>query len=213
MKDNSLHTLVVATTNRGKLAELTGPLQTLSLAVKSLDDFSAIPEAIEDGTSFIENARIKARYYSRHLRKWVLADDSGLAIDALDGAPGVYSSRFSGQEKVTDDQRDQGNIEKVLELLVDVPPEKRQARFCCALCLCDPEAKVMIEVEGFFEGAILDQKQGDNGFGYDPIFYLPELHKTVAEISGQEKNIRSHRGQALRRFVTELNEAGFLSTD
>ena len=130
----------------------------------------------------------------------MIADDSGLEVGILDGKPGVHSARFAGVEGP---DRDRANNRKLLEMLADVPMEKRTARFCCSLCLCRP-GEVVFEVEGQMEGLIIDRPRGDNGFGYDPIFYLPEFDKTVAELSAGEKNEISHRGKALRGLLEKL---------
>ena len=198
--------ILVATTNPGKIAEiramLGGDVRWLSLA-----DVQKIAEIAEDGATFAENARKKALGYAKAAGLWTIADDSGLVIDALDGAPGVKSARFSG-EKLEGDERtliDHRNIAKVLELLQEVPENKRTARFVCRLCLASPE-NVLIEVEGTLEGLITKEEAGENGFGYDPIFFVPGLNKTVAQLASKEKNAISHRGNAIRRFIPLLDE-------
>jgi XTP/dITP diphosphohydrolase len=198
--------IVVATTNQGKLIELRNMLQPHDVTVRGLNEFPDIPTALEDGATFAENARQKARYYSQLLNRWVLADDSGLQVDALQGAPGIYSARFSLIETSDRAEQDRANNQRLLQLLADVPSQERQARFCCCLCLHDPE-QVRLEVEGFVEGIIIDQPQGSNGFGYDPIFYLPEKGKTIAQLPPEEKNALSHRGQALQKLVAQWDVA------
>ena len=181
---------------------LGGDVRWLSLA-----DVQKIAEIAEDGATFAENARKKALGYAKAAGLWTIADDSGLVIDALDGAPGVKSARFSG-EKLEGDERtliDHRNIAKVLELLQEVPENKRTARFVCRLCLASPE-NVLIEVEGTLEGLITKEEAGENGFGYDPIFFVPGLNKTVAQLASKEKNAISHRGNAIRRFIPLLDE-------
>lgn len=210
MNNLKISNLVVATTNRGKLAELKQSLEPLAIHVKSLDHFPKCAEAVEDGKTFRENARIKAQHYSRHTHQWILADDSGLSIDALNGEPGIYSSRYAATHGIKTPNQDLANIEKVLEQLADIPAEQRQARFRCALCLCDPQTNVHIEVEGTMEGVIINEMRGDNGFGYDPIFYLPEIEQTVAQITPEEKLRRSHRGQALQLLLAEIQSAGLV---
>jgi XTP/dITP diphosphohydrolase len=177
-------------------------LQWLSLA-----DFDEIPEIVEDGATFAENARKKALGYAGATGVWTIADDSGLVVDALDGAPGVRSARFSGnkQDDVDTTLVDHLNIVKVLELLKGVPQEQRKARFVCRLCLASPE-KVLIETEGTLEGLITDEEVGDQGFGYDPIFFVPHLNKTVAQLTREEKNAISHRGNAIRKLKPLLDE-------
>ncbi len=155
---------------------------------------------IEDGKSFQENALKKAREIAQFTGEIALADDSGLEVDALGGRPGIYSSRFAGED--ADDER---NIEKVLELLKNTPEEKRTASFRCVLVLCDPAGGYKA-FEGKWNGRISEIRQGDSGFGYDPIFYLPEAGKTVAELSTEEKNRRSHRAQALQALKEYLRK-------
>ncbi len=198
--------ILVATTNPGKIAEiramLGGDVRWLSLA-----DVQKIAEIAEDGATFAENARKKALGYAKAAGLWTIADDSGLVVDALDGAPGVKSARFSG-EKLEGDERtliDHRNIAKVLELLQGVPENKRTARFVCRLCLASPQ-EVLIETEGTLEGLITKEQIGKNGFGYDPIFFVPHLSMTVAQLTAEEKNAISHRGNAIRRFSPLLDE-------
>ena len=192
--------ILVATTNPGKIAEiramLGGDVNWLSLA-----DVGPLAEIEEDGSTFAENARKKALGYARAAGLWTIADDSGLVVDALDGAPGVKSARFSGDKPKEEDRTliDHRNIAKVLELLKDVPEDKRTARFVCCLCLASPE-KPLIETEGTLEGLITDREIGKNGFGYDPVFFVPHLNKTVAQLTADEKNEISHRGNAIRKL-------------
>lgn len=198
--------ILVATTNPGKIAELRAMLGT-DLQWLSLADFDEIPEIVEDGATFAENARKKALGYAGATGVWTIADDSGLVVDALDGAPGVRSARFSGnkQDDVDTTLVDHLNIVKVLELLKGVPQEQRKARFVCRLCLASPE-KVLLETEGTLEGLITDEEIGDQGFGYDPIFFVPHLNKTVAQLTREEKNAISHRGNAIRKLKPLLHE-------
>jgi len=166
-----------------------------------LSDFEGIDEIPEDGLTFAENARKKALGYARATGLWTIADDSGLVVDALGGQPGVKSSRFSGDEEENADRTliDHRNIAKLLRLLEGVPREKRTARFVCCLCLAGPE-EVLAETKGTLEGLINDQPVGENGFGYDPIFFVPHLNKTVAQLTPEEKNAISHRGNAIRKL-------------
>jgi XTP/dITP diphosphohydrolase len=164
-----------------------------------LSDFPNVGEIEEDGKTFAENARKKAIGYAKATGLWTLADDSGLVIDALGGEPGVKSARFAGAKDKDRKVVDRKNFEKVLRLLKDVPREKRSARFVCCLCLASPE-EVLTETTGTLEGLIIDEPAGDNGFGYDPIFFVPKLNKTVAQLNSNEKNDISHRGQAIRAF-------------
>ncbi len=198
----------VATGNPGKVTELRAMLgadvQWLSLA-----DFPDVPEVKEDGITFAENARKKAVGYAKATGLWTIADDSGLVVDALDGGPGIKSARFSGEKENDRALLDHKNMEKVLELLKGVPKEKRTAKFVCHLCLASPD-KVLIETEGTLEGLIAESPVGENGFGYDPIFFVPGLNKTVAQLTGEGKNAISHRGNAIRKLKPLLDE--FLKT-
>ena len=195
--------ILIATTNPGKMAELQAMLD-MDLVWKSLADFPNLNEVIEDGDTFAENARKKALGYAKQTHLWTIADDSGLMIDALNGQPGVKSARFSGAK---DDDRtliDHKNIAKVLELLKGVPTEKRTTRFVCCLCLVSPE-KVLLKTQGTLEGVITERQIGTNGFGYDPIVFVPHLNKTVAQLTAEEKNAISHRGNAIRNLKPLLN--------
>lgn len=190
--------LVLATHNKGKAREIGSALAIPSLAFQSLNDFPDLPEVVEDGTSFLENALKKARTISRFLNLPVLADDSGLEVDALQGDPGIYSSRFSGP-KATDKE----NNEKLLTLLQAVPEEKRTARFICVLVFYEPSGQ-WVQTEGICEGRIAAAPRGDQGFGYDPVFYLPELKKTMAQLPLETKNTISHRARALEKMRPHL---------
>ena len=198
--------IVIATTNPGKIAELR---KMLDADVKwlGLSDFDNSSEVEEDGLSVAENARKKALGYAKTTGLWTIADDSGLVVDALGGDPGIKSARFSGEKEKGDDRGliDHRNIAKVLKLLQQVPKEKRTARFVCCLCLASPE-KVMLETRGILEGLIADKEIGENGFGYDPIFYIPKLNKTAAQLTAKEKNAISHRGNSIRQLKPLLDQ-------
>jgi len=196
--------ILVASTNPGKMAELSKML-TDHIEFLSLKDFPDIPEVEEDGKTFAENAAKKALGYAKVTSLWAIADDSGLVIDALDGAPGVKSARFSGEKNPDRTLLDHRNMEKVLSLMKDIPQEKRTARFVCSLCLASPD-KILIQTEGTLEGIITDREIGQNGFGYDPIFFIPHLKKTVAQLNSNEKNQISHRGNAIRKLKPLLKE-------
>jgi XTP/dITP diphosphohydrolase len=170
-----------------------------------LSDFPNVGEIEENGKTFAENARKKAIGYAKATGLWTLADDSGLVVDALDGQPGVKSARFSGAKDKDRKIIDRKNIEKLLSLLKNVPKEKRSARFVCCLCLAGPQ-KVLAETQGKIEGTIIDKPAGENGFGYDPIFFVPESNKTVAQMTSVEKNAISHRGNAIRSLRTYLEK-------
>jgi len=200
--------ILIATTNRGKMAELSAMLDA-DVKWLSLADFPNVSQVEEDGWTFAENARKKALGYARATGCWTVADDSGLMVDALGGEPGVHSARFSGPQ-LPDEKRtliDHRNIERLLRLLEGVPPERRTARFVCSLCLASPDA-ILEETQGVLEGIIAEREIGTNGFGYDPVFFLPALGKTVAQLSPDEKNAVSHRGRATAKLKPML--AGLL---
>lgn len=190
--------ILIATTNRGKMAELQACLEA-DVEWLSLADFPGIEEIKEEGATFAENARNKALGYAKATGLLTMADDSGLVVDALDGAPGVKSARFSGEKEADRSLLDHKNMAKVLKLLETVPSEKRAARFVCCLCLASPE-KVLVETEGTLEGLIAEKEIGSNGFGYDPIFFVPKLNKTVAQLTPEQKNAVSHRGNAIKKL-------------
>jgi len=185
--------IVVATGNRGKLTELQSLLGPLGVEIKSMKDFPDLPEVVEDGSTFAENAAKKAVEVSRATGEIALADDSGLEVDHLGGAPGVYSARFAGEHK-----DDRANNEKLLALLEGVPPEKRTARFKCVVALAVPGDRIYT-AEGACEGVIGTAPRGEEGFGYDPLFIIPELGKTFAQLDLDTKNSISHRGKAFAR--------------
>jgi XTP/dITP diphosphohydrolase len=196
--------ILVATTNPGKAGELEAMLD-LDVKWLTLADFPDIPEVKEDGATFIENARKKAAAYAKATGLWTIADDSGLVIDALDGAPGIESARFSGLKSPDRTLIDHKNIAKVLKLLKGVPAEKRTAKFVCSLCLASPD-QILIETQGTLKGLITDREIGNNGFGYDPIFFVKNLNKTVAQLNREEKNAISHRGSAIRKLKPLLKK-------
>jgi XTP/dITP diphosphohydrolase len=204
--DTAKPTILVATTNPGKVRELRAMLDA-DVVWKGLADFPELGEVEEDGATFAENARKKATEYAQATGLWTLADDSGLVVDALNGAPGVKSARFCGEIPPGTDRKivDQRNIARLLELLQGVPPEKRTARFMCFLCLASPQ-RVLVETQGKVEGRIIDESVGTNGFGYDPVFLVPDLGKTVAQLPDDEKNAISHRGGAIAEFKPLLNQ-------
>jgi XTP/dITP diphosphohydrolase len=174
--------------------------------IGSLDAYPDLPEVVEDAPDFAGNARKKASETARAVGAWVLADDSGLAVDALGGAPGVYSARYAGEPC-----DDLANCRKVLEALADTPDAGRGAAFRCALAVADPEGTIRLEAEGHCRGRILRELRGEGGFGYDPMFLIPEYHKTFGELSPLVKHQLSHRSRAfahlrprLERLVSEL---------
>lgn len=192
-----LSILVIATRNKNKLREFQEILKDLKIEVRSLDDFGPTPEAIEDGETFDDNAYKKAIHTAKILGLPAIADDSGLVVDALNGEPGVYSARYAG-ENATDEE----NCQKLLSELKGV--ENRRAHFQCVLSIAVPSGPALT-YEGKCDGVIIDNKRGDSGFGYDPIFYFEELGKTFAELSMEEKNKVSHRGKALADVKAEIS--------
>ena len=188
--------IVLATGNKGKVKEFAGLLHGIAGKITGLGDLESPPEVVEDGETFMENALKKARAIAEYSGKPALADDSGLAVDALDGRPGVYSARYAG-EGATDDE----NIDKLLRELGDA--QNRSAKFVCFLALVTPEGEETV-VSGECEGVILSERRGSRGFGYDPVFYLPEYGKTMAEIPADLKNKISHRARAAEKLVRIL---------
>ena len=187
--------IIIATKNAGKVKDFETLFSPKGFQVKSLLDFPEMEDVEETGVTFSENATLKAEAISFALNKPVIADDSGLAIDALNGEPGVYSARYAGENK-----DDNANIEKVLQKLNDVPFEKRTARFHCALAIAVPGKRTEI-VESTCEGHILEEKRGENGFGYDPIFFVEKWRCSMAELSKEQKNQISHRANALKKLA------------
>jgi XTP/dITP diphosphohydrolase len=200
--------LILGTRNRKKgleLAQLINPPwepgpRLSRLAIGTLDDFPGLPEVVEDADTFAGNARKKASETALATRSWVLADDSGLAVDALGGAPGVLSARFAGMHG-----DDEANNRKVLDALADVPDDRRGAAFVCALALADPEGAIRLEADGACRGRIIREARGPNGFGYDPLFLIPEYHKTFGELSALVKHQLSHRARAFARLRPGLD--------
>ncbi len=200
------YSIIAATGNPGKLREIMRVLSSLDVSVSGLDRRREIPPPDENGKTFAENACAKALYYASETQEWCLADDSGLVVDAIDGRPGVHSARFAADRCPPGADRtviDLANNEKLLTLLKTVPPERRTARFVCHLALAD-QAGILLESHGTIEGTIIDTPAGQNGFGYDPLFYLTEKGCTTAQLSPDEKNLLSHRGKALRELAGKL---------
>lgn len=208
--------LVIATRSLGKVKEFTKLFEAKGVKVRSLADYSdlELPEIIENGETFAANARIKAQIISAHLHVPVLADDSGLCTDALIGAPGVYSARYAG-EGAADDTNNAKLLAELFKLqplpseAISPPATPRllsPASFVCALALVDPVENICMQVEAKCNGYIIAQPRGDGGFGYDPLFYMPEFGKTMAELTLEEKNQVSHRAKALRNLMDKINE-------
>jgi XTP/dITP diphosphohydrolase len=196
--------LLLATRNPGKVREIREIAEKMPIVWRGLDEFEGVEDVEETGATFADNARLKALHYAERTGLCTLADDSGLEVDAIDGAPGVHSARYAGTPK-----NDEANNRKLVQALAGVPPGRRTAQFRCAMALARGGV-VLLETEGAVEGLIVDEPRGDNGFGYDPHFLLPDLQRTVAELPAAEKNARSHRGHALRAMLREI-EALFRS--
>ncbi|HEC26313.1 MAG TPA: RdgB/HAM1 family non-canonical purine NTP pyrophosphatase [Gammaproteobacteria bacterium] len=188
--------IVLATGNAGKLKEIREIFSVVDVDIVAQSEFDT-PEAIEDGLSFVENAIIKARNAAAHTGLPALSDDSGIEVDALDGEPGIHSARYAGD--------DESNIQRLLRELDGIAKEKRTARFQCVMVYIrhanDP---VPVIAHGVWEGRILSATQGQGGFGYDPVFYVPERDCSAAELTAEDKNVLSHRGKALRQMLTLL---------
>jgi XTP/dITP diphosphohydrolase len=195
-----MNELIVATRNRGKLKEIEAFLSGLVPVVRCTADFPDFPETVEDGATFQENALKKAREAAAHTGLPALADDSGLVVDALAGCPGVYSARYAG-----DNADDTANNSKLLQELQGVGADERVAAFVCSMALVTPDGDEQL-FTGRVGGAIIDAAQGDNGFGYDPLFLVDGFGRTMAELSLDEKNRVSHRGQALRQLKAYLEQ-------
>ncbi len=190
--------LVLATTNKGKKKEIMDLLRDFPVEIRTLEDFGPIPEVVEDGETFDDNAYKKASFTARVLGYPVMADDSGLCVDALDNAPGVYSARYAG-EGATDEQ----NVAKLLDALKD--EDNRKAHFECVISIAVPTGPALT-YEGRCDGILTREPQGENGFGYDPLFFFPEFNKTFAQLTRAEKANVSHRGKALAEMAREMDK-------
>ncbi|MCH8873375.1 XTP/dITP diphosphatase [candidate division KSB1 bacterium] len=194
--------IVLATGNQDKVKEIVEILKNLDIELLTLKDFPGVPEVVEDGKTLAENALKKARIISGFTKLPAVSDDTGLEVDALNGAPGVYSGRYAGENATYDD-----NVKKLLGDLENVPPEKRQARFRCAVAYYSENSTQI--VEGVCEGEITDQPQGNQGFGYDPVFFVPEYDCTFAEMDLNLKNKISHRAKAFLKLRNLLEKSEF----
>ncbi|MGO8794318.1 MAG: RdgB/HAM1 family non-canonical purine NTP pyrophosphatase [Candidatus Sulfotelmatobacter sp.] len=200
--------ILIATSNPGKLRDFAGAALRHGVDVAGLPGFASLPSVVEDRLTFEANARKKAEEYSLHAPgEIVIADDSGLEVDALKGAPGVHSARYAAPELLSQEPHeagvntdDEANNARVLRELKQVPPEKRTGRFVCVLAAAR-DGRTLATFRGTAEGIILDTPRGTNGFGYDPLFYFPQIQKTFAELSAEEKSKYSHRGAAFREFL------------
>jgi len=195
--------ILIATSNPGKLRDFAGAAAGHGIEIASIPGFASLSAVVEDGLTFEENARKKAEAYSRHAPgEIVLADDSGLEVDALNGAPGVHSARYAADQPhlANENTGEEANNARVLRELRKVPPERRTGRFICVL-VAARDGQTLASFRGTAEGIILDSPRGTGGFGYDPVFYFPEIRKTFAELSAEEKAGYSHRGAAFRQFL------------
>ena len=190
--------IVLATTNQGKTREINELLKGSPVEIKNLNDFGQIPEVIEDGTTFDDNAYKKASFTARVLGYPAMADDSGLCVEALDGAPGVWSARYAGENAT-----DADNVNKMLNDLKN--KDNRNAAFKCVVSIAVPTGAALT-YEGECQGVITQEPVGENGFGYDPLFFYPEFNKTFAQLSIQEKGSVSHRGKALKEIADEMDK-------
>jgi XTP/dITP diphosphohydrolase len=191
--------IVLGSRNRKKLIELDELLAPHGFVLNTLADFPNSIEIDETGNTFAENARLKAVQQARHLKQWVLGEDSGLSVEVLGGAPGVYSARFSDPGAT-----DERNNALLLEKLRGVPPEKRWAHYTCHATLSDPDGNVRAETDGTCRGRILTAEAGTGGFGYDPLFEIAEYHRTFGELNPAVKRVLSHRSRAIRQLVPQL---------
>lgn len=191
--------LVMGTRNRKKLGELLDLLAPHGIELRSLDDFPAAIEIDETGSTFAENAALKAVQQARQLGQWVLGEDSGLAVDFLNGSPGVYSARFSGENAT-----DSSNNQLLLEKLAGVPLDRRSAYYVCHATLASPSGEIVAEAEDYCRGRILNEASGAGGFGYDPLFEVVECHRTFGELSPAVKSVLSHRSRAIRAMVPKI---------
>lgn len=192
--------IIFATGNAGKAREVAMMFEDMDVKVQTLKEAGMDVDVVEDGKTFMENARIKATTIAKYTDKIVLADDSGLVIDYLNGEPGIYSARYMGEDTSYDIKNN-----NLLKRMEGVAESERSARFVCAMVAVMPDGEV-VETEGVMEGIIGYKPAGENGFGYDPIFFLPEFEKSSAEISPEQKNKVSHRGRALRLMQEELKK-------
>ena len=192
-------TLVIASRNAKKKAEIFALLAPYYINVQSVADYPDVPEIEEDGKTFGENAAKKATVTARVTNQWALGEDSGLMVEVLDGKPGIYSARFAGLD-ATDEQ----NNQKLIAELAKIPSENRDAKYICHVAIADPIGQVRLHIEEFCSGRIIDEARGTNGFGYDPHFQIPEYHQTFGKLGPAVKQVISHRGRAFRKLIKPL---------
>lgn len=194
--------LLIGTTNLAKGRELTELLEPYGFGIQTLQDVANPIDVVEDGDTFAANAQKKARELAQHLNCWVLSDDSGLEVDALAGAPGIFSARYAGE--LQDAASDQQNNEKLVSELADKPTDKRNANYYCHVAVADPSGTIRAESFGICRGRIRTEPAGSNGFGYDPLFEVLEYHRTFGELGSRVKSALSHRARAMRAIVPQL---------
>jgi len=194
--------LVIGTTNRAKGRELTELLQPFGFDIQTLQDVADPIDVVEDGDTFAANAQKKARELAQHLHRWVLADDSGLEVNALDGAPGIYSARYANID--VSEQSDNQNNAKLISDLADTTGDRRGANYHCHVAVADPSGAIRAESSGICRGRIRTKAAGSNGFGYDPLFEVLEYHRTFGELGPRVKAALSHRARAMRAIVPQL---------
>jgi XTP/dITP diphosphohydrolase len=198
--------LLIATKNKGKVKEFRQILggDSIGFAIDDLSSFPDVETVAEDGATFQENACLKATGYAKATKRWALADDSGLCVDALNGAPGVHSARWA--EAHGEGSGDEDNKRFLRKQLRGVPDADRTARFVCALALADPAGRIVLTSQGMVQGRVINAARGSGGFGYDPIFLIDALGRTAAQLEPDEKHAISHRGEAMRRMATLMAE-------
>ncbi|MCA9102026.1 MAG: RdgB/HAM1 family non-canonical purine NTP pyrophosphatase [Planctomycetales bacterium] len=196
---NAQPLLVLGTHNRKKGRELVELLAPLGIEVRTLADFPQAIEVVEDGASFAENSGKKAAEQAQHLGQWVLGEDSGLVVDALDGRPGIYSARYAGEHA-----SDEENNQLLLEELAGVSAQGRTAHYVSHIAVADPSGTIRLEATGRFDGRIAEHPAGSAGFGYDPLFVVPEYHRTVGQLGAAIKSVISHRARAYRQLLPQL---------
>lgn len=196
---SQIPTIVLSSRNQKKIGEIAELFAPYGITLIGVSDFEHVADVVEDGDSFAANAAKKATEVAKVLNQWVIAEDSGLCVDALGGAPGIYSARYAGEQG-----QDAANNEKLLQDLEAVPTEKRTAHYTCYAVLSDPNGQVQLASEGRCGGRILREYHGNNGFGYDPLFLVPEFHKTFGELSPAVKRHISHRAKAFERLIPQI---------
>lgn len=192
--------ILIATTNDGKVSEFRELLSGLDIEIKSLKDLTPIAEIEETGKTFAANAKLKAKYYAKEAGIWALADDSGLEVEALGNAPGIFSARYAGENAT-----DQGNINKLTRELEIASSPSRTARFVCEMAISNPKGKIVASSKGICRGRITKTQRGNNGFGYDPIFIPDEYTKTFGELPSYVKQEISHRSNAAKKIIEYLS--------